>query len=152
MNCTVAELTPSFSDELNHNEIARPKLPARRDKGVNLIGCAEAVGAGIGRGPCDREVECRTVGNAVELLQLICERHDLSSVGGRVRGEGSLPGIGAIRGAICREAADVSTVGVALSEYRDGLEGGLCLCCRHEYRAQCQGSRKGGASQDSKRG
>src|SRR5262249_25115047 len=88
------------SDELDRNEIARPKAPARRDKCINLIACAQAVGTGIGRGPCDREVECRAVGNAIELLQLICERHDLSSVGRRIRGEGSLPGIGAIRGAI----------------------------------------------------
>jgi hypothetical protein len=139
------------SDELDRNEIARPKAPARRDKCVNLIACAQAVGTGIGRGTCNRVVGCRAVGNAIELLQLICERHDLSSVGGRIRGEGSLPRVGAIRGANRGKAAEVATVGVALAEYRDGLEGSLCLCCRHEYRAQCQGSRKGGTSQDSKR-
>src|SRR5262249_2653053 len=39
------------SEELDRNEIVRPKAPARRDKCVNLIACAQVVGTGIGRGP-----------------------------------------------------------------------------------------------------
>src|SRR5713226_3578094 len=101
-------MRPVVNEGLDGNEVARAKVPPLGKEAVYLYCLAEAKEAGS-RGRSRSSVIIRlAVGNAVELLQLIVERHD------RICGIQIVTRIGTIRDAIGHEAGDISFVGIAL--------------------------------------